>query len=472
MNKPIVILGAGPAGLGAAFQIAQRKLGRPIVLEQRDSPGGNAGSFQLDGIYVDYGSHRLHPSCEPRILRDLAALLGTDLLDRPRHGRIRLQGRWIHFPLKPADLALHLPPEFALRVLSDIVRKPFRRKPGTPPSFASVLQSSLGPAICHEFYFPFARKIWGVAPEQLSAVQAQRRVSGNSPSRMLRKLLSNVPGLKRPGAGRFFYPRQGYGQISNRLCEAAREHGAEIRFGCRVTQLERCGNAIQRVCFECDGRPQSIEAGQVWSTLPINLLARSIQPRPSPEISQAANVLGFRAMILIYLTLRQRQYSEYDAHYFPEERIPISRLSEPKNYSGADEPGDRTVLCAELPCQADSPLWRMTDDELGRLVCDALSEAGIPVQAPLLRVATRRLAHAYPLYTAGYEERFRKLENWLQQVPGLLTFGRQGLFAHDNTHHALYMAYSAVDCLNASGDFDYSRWSIFRRQFESHVVED
>jgi protoporphyrinogen oxidase len=177
-------------------------------------------------------------------------------------------------------------------------------------------------------------------------------------------------------------------------------------------------------------------------------------------------------MILIYLTLEQRQYSEYDAHYFPEARIAKSRLSEPKNYSAAEAPRDRTVLCAELPCQVDSQYWRMSDDQLGQLVSEALSDAGLPAKARISGVVIRRLAHAYPLYTAGYEERFARLESWFKQFARLLTFGRQGLFAHDNTHHALYMAYSAVDCLDASGCFDDDRWTRFRKEFEAHVVED
>src|SRR5688572_32285972 len=105
-NPHIVILGAGPAGLGAAFQLTRRKLARVTLLEQNTWVGGNAGSFELAGMRVDYGSHRLHPACDPEILADIRALLGDDLLDRPRHGRIRLSGKWIHFPLQPFDLAL------------------------------------------------------------------------------------------------------------------------------------------------------------------------------------------------------------------------------------------------------------------------------------------------------------------------------------------------------------------------------
>ena len=87
-----------------------------------------------------------------------------------------------------------------------------------------------------------------------------------------------------------------------------------------------------------------------------------------PALLAAADRIDYRAMILIYLVLHQPQFTEYDAHYFPETEIPISRLSEPKNYSKVGEPADRTVLCAELPCSPEDPQWTMGDDELGREV--------------------------------------------------------------------------------------------------------
>ena len=127
----VVILGAGPAGTGAACQLIRTGKAKVTVLEQRDSVGGNAGSFTLGGLRVDYGSHRLHPACDPEILKDLKNLLGEDLLLRPRHGRIRLRGRWIHFPLKPADLLLRLPKSFTFGVGIDMVGQRARAILGT-----------------------------------------------------------------------------------------------------------------------------------------------------------------------------------------------------------------------------------------------------------------------------------------------------------------------------------------------------
>lgn len=473
MSQPsVVILGAGPAGVGAAYQLRRTAKARVTVLEQQAVPGGNAGSFELGGMRVDFGSHRLHPACDPAILADIRGLLGADLLDRPRHGRIRLRGRWIHFPLKPVDLLLRLDRGFAFGSLRDALLKPFRGR-AADASFADVLRASLGPTICDSFYFPYARKIWGRPPEELSAIQARKRVSASSFSKLARKLLSQVPGLKRPGAGRFFYPRRGYGQISEAYADGARAAGAELRYGLRVSRVIPPARPGARwgIVAGPEGRDERLEADQLWSTIPIPVLARLAGEATPPEVKEASEKLEYRAMVLIYLVLPIPRFSEYDAHYFPGADLRITRLSEPKNYADLATPVDRTVLCAELPCGAGDAAWTLGEAELGALVAADLARSGIPLPAAPLLVHVRRLRQAYPIYNQGYERWFGTLDGWADALPQFLSYGRQGLFAHDNTHHALAMAYAAVDCLEAGG-FSRDRWNAYRRIFETHVVED
>ena len=472
-RKPpsVVVLGAGPAGVGAAFWLTRRRQARVTILERQAVTGGNAGSFDLEGVRVDYGSHRLHPSCDLEILKDLRELLGAELLERRRHGRIRLLGQWIHFPLQPLDLALNLPRSFALRAGWDACRKPLRRRAQEVETFSSVLERGLGPTFCREFYFPYARKLWGLEPGQLSATQARRRVSAASPSKLLARLLGTLPGFRRPGAGRFFYPERGYGRISESLLEGARSEGARALFHAKVTAIE-CHAHSQTVFFERNDRLESMNADLVWSTLPITVAANAMRPPVPLAVKEAISSISYRGMILIYLVVEQDRFSEYDAHYFPAEEIPISRLSEPKNYSGLADPQGHTVLCAELPCDAGSGHWRMTDEELGNLVLESLEKAELPLPRRILRTVTRRLPQAYPVYALGYEDHLATVEDWLEQFEGLLTFGRQGLFAHDNTHHALFTALAAVRCLQRDGAFNRARWRSYRRIFETHVVED
>jgi protoporphyrinogen oxidase len=468
----VAILGAGPAGAGAALFLARSGKADVAVFERGHAVGGNSGSFLFEGVWCDYGSHRFHPVAEPEVMATVRELLGEDLLRRPRHGRIRLKQRWIHFPLKPVDLLLRLPKGFAAALAVDMAAKALPRPPLRDANFASELRRGLGPAMCEAFYFPYVRKLWGRAPEELAVTLAKKRVSGSSITKILGKVARQIPGLKPPEAGVFYYPRRGYGQISEALRDAAVSLGASYEMGAEITAIEHSGMRATAIRYRQGGRETRRTMDAVWSTLPISLLVRMMDPPPPQDVLDAANAISFRGMILIYLALGTPQFTEYDAHYFPELDVPISRMSEPKNYSAVNEPADRTVLCAELPADPGDEYWSCSDEELGQLYCEWLETVGLPVRARVLNVATRRLKHAYPVYDRKYEKHLRVMDEWIGRVEGLLTFGRQGLFAHDNTHHALAMALAASHCLDRAGHFDLALWAKHRQTFESHVVED
>jgi protoporphyrinogen oxidase len=177
-------------------------------------------------------------------------------------------------------------------------------------------------------------------------------------------------------------------------------------------------------------------------------------------------------MVLVYLVLEQdRRWTPYDAHYLPDAGTAVTRVSEPANYRDGPDPTDRTVLCAELPCAPDDAVWSATDHDLGARVADDLARAGLPPIRPAA-VVTRRLRHVYPVYDMGFRARLDGLDAWAGALPRITTFGRLGLFAHDNTHHAMVMAYDAVDALGTGGTVDRTAWSAARARFDGHVVED
>jgi protoporphyrinogen oxidase len=455
----VVVLGGGPAGVGAAYRAARAGY-RVAVIERAPAPGGAAGSFEVAGVRVDMGSHRLHPSIEPRILSDLRALLGDDLQRRTRRGRILLAGRWIAFPLRAGDVLSRLPPPFALSAAFDAATA-WARRPRAD-TFAEVLRAGLGTTMCERFYYPYARKLWGLEPKEISGEQARRRVSADSPSKILKRL---ARGAKEPRS--FFYPRRGYGAISEALAEAAEKEGAHLYFRCEATEV-RLDRTEARVALSTG---EVLEGATVFSTIPLPALARMCSPPPPGDVLAAAESLQFRSMLLVYLVLGAGRYTPYDAHYFPEEFTPVTRVSEPKNYRDGDDPPERTVLCAELPCLLGDDLWKRSDEDLGEVVASTLRVAELP-PAPVEDVVVRRLSHAYPIYRVGFEDSFRALDRWVEKQPRVVTFGRQGLFAHDNTHHALAMAWAAADALGSDGGIDDTSWSEARARFADHVVED
>ncbi|HEX2177838.1 MAG TPA: FAD-dependent oxidoreductase [Nocardioidaceae bacterium] len=465
-SSDVVVLGAGPAGLAAAWRAARRGFS-VTVLERAGQVGGMAASFDVAGVRVDHGSHRLHPATPRRLLSDLTELLGDDLQTRPRHGRLRLDGTWVSYPLRPAELMRAMPARMAAGIARDAVTGPLRRPQAD--TYEAQVRAGLGPTVYAAVHGPFAQKLWGLPGSQLAGEQARRRVSGNSAWKVAGRVLRGGRTSRRSDQGRsFHYPRRGFGQITERLAEAAVEAGAEIRL---EAEVERIRPTYDDVRVHTRGGAE-VDAGIAFSTVPLPVLGRLTAPGPPLQAIEAAAGLRFRAMVLVYLVHSGGRWTGYDAHYLPARNTPVSRISEPANYRvSADDPSDHSVLCAEIPCTVGDSVWSASDDELGAMVEDALARNALPPVA-CEAVVVRRLPAVYPVYDIGYEQRLQGIDSWVASVPQIVTFGRLGLFAHDNSHHAMVEAYEAVDALGPDGRFDLARWRVQRAKFADHVVED
>jgi protoporphyrinogen oxidase len=458
----LIILGAGPAGLGAAFA-ASRSGHKVTVLERSQRVGGASASFEIDGMRVDLGSHRLHPSIEPRILNDLQQLMGSSLQRRERNGRIRMLDMWLRFPLRPADIVTSTPKGFAARAVRDALVSPLRKP--REDTFSEVLRAGLGPAITDTFYVPYARKIWGIDPRHLAGEQARRRVTADSFVKLAARVLRGSGSGGARGSSFFWYPKHGYGAISEALAEGATASGADLRLGQTVTGIETLSDTVAVTTDE----GERLVGDFIFSTVPLPVLA-GLTGSDDPVMA-SARALRIRSMVLVYLVLDAARFSSFDAHYFPEAGTPVTRISEPKNYRDGSDPKDTTILCAEIPCWFEDTTWSASPPALADVVARTLSDAGLEVPS-IASVHVERLRAAYPVYEVGFERHLGAVDAWVSSLPRVITFGRQGLFAHDNAHHALSMAYSAVDLLGADGSFDAEGWSAARKRFAKHVVED
>lgn len=472
MAARVVILGAGTAGLWSALTLLERKLDLEVtVIESEPVPGGIAGSFEHNGLMYDYGSHRLHPATRPDILERLREILGDDLLTRPRNGRIWLENRFITFPLKPADLLFHLPPSFSLGVLRDSFLTPFRKS--REDSFESVLIAGLGKTISRRFYFPYAEKLWGLPPDELSTVQARKRISAGSLGSMAGKVLSSLPlvGTSRK-TGIFHYPVKGFGQLAASIADMIRSLGGRIQYDSRVTGVEapQGGNPGTVSVISGDGM-EMILADFIYSTLPLTELTGMLSPAPPGEVLAAADLISYRSMVLCYLELAQDMYTPFDAHYFPGPEVRFSRMSEPKIYRASREPEGRTGLCFEIPCGENDRIWSMSDDSIRELVLKDLSHTALP-EPVVSDFTVRRKRNVYPIYGRDYGVHIRTLEAYLSEMSHLITLGRQGLFVHDNTHHTIEMGIAAGKCLNTDLSWDSESWKADRAEFDKHVVVD
>ncbi len=443
----IVVIGAGPAGLALAWELHRN--GRSVVvLDAADHVGGMTASPVISGVPVDLGSHRLHPAMAPAVRAVLDDLV--DLQVRRRNGRIRLGERWMPFPLTVRGLVRGLPPGVAGRAALDAVCGPLRRP--RSDSYADVVRAGLGPTVWRHFHEPYAWKVWGVEPAQLDGELARRRVSASSPGVVARRLVAGV--RHRPS---FLYPRQGFGALAEALAAPL----PDVQLGTKVTGLIARDDRV--IVGLADGR--IITATHVFSTAPITRTAGWL------GLTDLATV-RMRAVVLVYLTIDRRPYTPYDAHYLPDRHVLPTRLSEPMNYRDRpDDPRDRTVLCAEIPCWEGDSVWRASDADLGLRVADDLVRSGLPAPRTVA-VETKRLPSVYPVMTSDAIEALARADRALEEVRRVTVLGRQGLFTPDNSDQVIEMGLRAARCVGDDGSFDRSAWRQARDDFRGFVVQD
>jgi protoporphyrinogen oxidase len=406
-------------------------------------------------------------------MADLRGLLGDDLQLRPRNGRLRVGEQWVGFPLQPAQLLRALPAGMLTRIVVEALTEPLRRR-RAPTSYSDALRASLGPTLYDAVYAPYAVKLWGLPGEQIDPEQARRRVSADTPWKIAHRVLrQNLGRQRREAPGRvFYYPRRGFGQIVSALSDAAVAAGAQLRLNTAVEEVRASEDGVS----VRTRNGEMFTAGHLFTTIPLPLLARIAVPAPPAAAVDAAAALRFRSMVLVYLVHEGRPWTTFDAHYLPGLDTPVSRISEPAGYrcSTAD-PADRTVLCCEVPCQIGDHWWSAEESDLAAMVGEALSRCGLPPVRGS-EVVVRRLRTVYPVYETGYTVHLQGLDSWAATLPRVTTFGRLGLFVHDNTHHAMAMAYDAVAALTggpgSDPHWDATAWSAARRRFADHVVED
>ncbi|HEV2343974.1 MAG TPA: FAD-dependent oxidoreductase [Actinocrinis sp.] len=484
-STDLVVLGAGPAGLSAAWRAARRGLS-VVVLDRSDAVGGMAASFDVAGIRVDYGSHRLNPDMPAYVLADLRYLLGGDLQTRYRDGRLLLGNKWITYPFKPRELARALPAVPMARAAFEAIATPWRRSraPENPESYAELMRAGFGPTLYEQVYAPYARKLWGLAGHEIDVDQARRKAGAPT---ALAALVRSVRSAMSSESLAYLYPRRGFGQLSEALADAALTSGARLRLGAVVERLDvgesdiavRLGRSEHHIAaaerggwsgfdhWEASGW---LRAKHVFSTLPLPLLARMTSPGAPYEAVEASGNLRFRAIVLVYAVHRGSRWTKHDVHYIPASGTPVSRISEPANHRiNPEDPEDRSVVCFELPCDIGDEIWDASDDELLDVVGEAVQRTGLPpLNLDWLQV--KRLRNVYPVYQRGYRDHLAVLEEWVDRMANLTSFGRLGLFTPDNTHHAMVMGYEAADALG-SGKFDKDHWSAARDRFAHNLAE-
>jgi len=459
-NAPCIVLGAGPAGLTAAYELSRRRV-PAVLLEQDCQVGGLARTVEYKGYRFDIGGHRFFTKME--IVRGLwQTMLGDDLLVRPRMSRIFYRGKFFDYPLKPINALRNMGIAESLAILFSYLRS--KIAPIRPEvSFADWVSNRFGRRLYRTFFQTYTEKVWGMPCQSIGAQWAAQRVRGLSLgsallNMLLPKWLKTNTKQIRTLIDAFYYPRLGPGMMWEAFREAITSQGGTICLESRVTRLVHDGERIVAVESEQGSGMVFWPASQVISTIPLRHLVQALQPPAPPEVLAAAARLHYRDFLTVALIIDTADLFPDNWIYVHDDNVRVGRIQNFKNWSPAMVPdAARTCLGMEYFCTAGDDLWRMADQELIALATGELAAIGLGEPDRVIDGKVVRMPKAYPVYDEGYPEAFDIVRAYLKRFANLQVAGRNGMHRYNNMDHSMLTAILAVR--NICGE-RHDLWSI------------
>ena len=454
----IAIIGGGITGLTAAERLVSGYGEKVVVIEKEGRLGGLASTLERDGIKFDMGSHRLHPDCERRAYRYIKELIGGDLLERERRGKLCVRGRYINYP---PDIFNFLKTYSFLELLAFIKGFVRSRSAGTVSGddFESVMSHKYGKEIYDAFYREYAWKIWDKDPRTIE-IEGMKRLKVSPDFSTLSKALSLVP-------HRFYYPRSGIGDIAQKLGTRVASLGGEILLNTNVEAFKREDKRISEIIVKNgEGVEQRIPVSEVLSTIPLDELYFLL--------SGEEGFLEWRGARFMYMHFDRPIDGESETYYFPNKDVVFGRISEIGRYSPELNPGLKgSFLTVEIPSTRGDGIWRMPDGELLDICLGDMKKARIITSDhKLLGNFVINVDKIYPIYQKGWKEKFNRLYNAVKEYTNLFTVGRRGLFLHINIDHCMIQGLELADHVAKNGTNDGKEWREMVERYSSLSARD
>lgn len=454
-ERPIAVLGGGPAGLTAGYVLARGA--RPVVLFEADEQvGGLARTVVRGGYRFDLGGHRFFTK-SGEVQRLWHEVLGDELLVRERLSRIYWRGRFVDYPLRLADVMRKVGPlelarcggSYALAV----ARRGLRRR--RPQTFEDWVCDRFGRRLFELFFKSYTEKVWGVCTSQISADWAAQRIRTLSFSRVVRAALLQDGGDVRSLIEQFHYPRFGPGQMWEAMATETVAAGGQVRLSSRVDRIELRGGRVAAV----HAAGERVGVDGVISSLALRDVVALADPAAPAHVRQAAAGLRYRDFLTVALVVRGEDLFPDNWIYVHDPGVRVGRIQNFRAWSPAMVPdADRTCVGLEYFCFEGDDLWTATDADLVARATQELAAIGL---APAERVETGhvvRVPKAYPIYDADYDARVATIRGWLEGIENLQQIGRNGLHRYNNSDHSMLTALRAVE--NACSCAEHDLWAV------------
>ncbi len=449
----IAVIGAGPAGITAAYQISKRNP-QVEVFEASNSVGGLAKTIELWNQRVDLGPHRFF-SNDVRVNSLWLEVIGKDYEMVDRLTRIYYNRNFFHYPLKAFDSLINLGVfEAAYCILSYMGEKISPTK--QQDDFQSWVTSRFGKRLFEIFFKTYSEKLWGISCSELDADFAAQRIKKLSLFEAIKNaIIGGGTSRHKTLVDQFAYPHKGSGTVYERMANSIKQNGGKVHLNSpvnRIITIEGKACAIEL----SDG--QKIEFDQVISTMPLTQMVRRL-PEVPENIKSAAEKLRFRNTILVYLNIQSKNLFPDNWLYVHSSDLKMGRVTNFRNWvPQLFKDQESTILALEYWCNEEEDFWKKNDQEIIELAKEEIIKTNLIKGAPITDGFVYRIPKCYPVYNTGYKSSLKPVEDYLSSIKNLSVIGRYGAFKYNNQDHSILMGMMAAE--NILDNKKHNLWEI------------
>src|SRR5437773_5397249 len=467
MKTKVAIIGAGPAGLTAAYLLSKNNV--PVTVLEADPVyvGGISRTATYKGFHFDIGGHRFFS--KSKAVEDFwTEILPNDMLVRPRSSRIYYNGKFFAYPLRAFEALIKLGVvRSALCLLSYLKAKLFPVR--KPDNFEDWVSNQFGKRLFNTFFKSYTEKVWGMSCKEISADWAAQRIRGLSLGSAIKNALipQRYNGDRRKVIktliNSFRYPRRGPGMMWEACAEKTKAMGGRIEMGCKVTRCsyDETSDSWTLEYQDRQGCTAIVEAEHVISSAPLRSLVCGLTPPVSERTRQAAESLKYRDFLTVMLILKERNVFADNWIYIHDPSVKVGRIQNFRSWSPEMVPDqDKACYGLEYFCFEHDGLWNSNDADLIDLAKRELIQIGLAKEGDVIDGTVVRQKNAYPVYDDDYARHVAAIRQELDnRYPNLHLVGRNGMHKYNNQDHAMMTAMLCVENILADTKL-YDLWQV------------
>ena len=447
LTKKVVVIGAGPAGLTAAYELCKAGVAS-VVLEKDHVVGGLARTVDYKGYLFDIGGHRFFTKVPAVEAMWREVLSEQDFLRRSRLSRIYYNKQFFYYPLRAANalFGLGLWNSFLI-FCSYIWAQLFPTRP--EETFEAWVSNRFGKRLYRIFFKTYTEKVWGIPCSEIRAEWAAQRIKGLSLVTALRDMLLKQPkqqeAVVRTLIDAFDYPARGPGMMWETVADIIQQRGSELWLDVEVHKIRWTAGHVEAVELTSQGKTEFVCGTDFISSMPIQELIYKMDPPAPDAVLHAALQLHYRDFITIALVVNREMLFPDNWIYVHDPGVKLGRIQNFKNWSPHMVPDDtKTCLGLEYFCFEGDGLWMMSDTDLIELGRRELEQIGLVRAVDVIDGAVVRMPKAYPVYDATYTESLQTVRQFLDRLGNLQLVGRNGMHKYNNQDHSMLTAMLAA----------------------------